>query len=189
MPFITEELWEKVFAGEGMLITSSWPEITSTGGEDAAAEIGFVVDLITQIRSIRNEMNVPVAAKPELVLINADAGKQAIAERNRPAIERLARVEAINLDTTAPEQSAQGVSQGLEFALPLAGILDFDAERARLNKDIKAAEGEIKKLDSKLNNQGFLAKAPEDVVEENRRRLDAEIETRDRLTLALKRLG
>jgi len=189
MPFITEELWEKVFAGEGMLITSSWPEITSTGGEDAAAEIGFVVDLITQIRSIRNEMNVPVAAKPELVLINADVGKQAIAERNRPAIERLARVEAINLDTTAPEQSAQGVSQGLEFALPLAGILDFDAERARLNKDIKAAEGEIKKLDSKLNNQGFLAKAPEDVVEENRRRLDAEIETRDRLTLALKRLG
>ena len=189
MPFITEELWEQVFAGGGMLITSSWPEITSTGGEDAAAEIGFVVDLITQIRSIRNEMNVPVAAKPELVLINADADKQAIADRNRPAIERLARVEAINLDTTAPQQSAQGVSQGLEFALPLAGILDFDAERARLNKEIKAAEGEIKKLDSKLNNQGFLAKAPEDVVEENRRRLDAEIETRDRLTLALKRLG
>ena len=73
--------------------------------------------------------------------------------------------------------------------MPLAGILDFDAERARLNKEIKAAEGEIKKLDGKLNNQGFLAKAPEDVVEENRRRLDAEIETRDRLTLALKRLG
>ena len=189
MPFITEELWEQVFAGEGMLITSSWPDITSTGGEDAAAEIGFVVDLITHIRSIRNEMNVPVAAKPELVLINAEADKQAIADRNRPAIERLARVEAINLDTTAPQQSAQGVSQGLEFALPLAGILDFDAERARLNKEIKAAEGEIKKLDSKLNNQGFLAKAPEDVVEENRRRLDAEIETRDRLTLALKRLG
>ncbi len=189
MPFITEELWEKVFKGEGMLITSSWPEITATGGDDAAAEISFVVDLITQIRSIRNEMNVPVAAKPELVLINPDAEKQAMIDRNRPAIERLARVEAINSGSTAPEQSAQGVSQGLEFALPLAGILDFDAERARLNKDIKSAEGEIKKLEGKLNNQGFLAKAPEDVVEENRRRLEAEIETRDRLTLALKRLG
>ena len=189
MPFITEELWEKVFKGEGMLITSSWPEITASGGDDAAAEISFVVDLITQIRSIRNEMNVPVAAKPELVLINPDAEKQAMIDRNRPAIERLARVEAINSGSTAPEQSAQGVSQGLEFALPLAGILDFDAERARLNKDIKSAEGEIKKLEGKLNNQGFLAKAPEDVVEENRRRLEAEIETRDRLTLALKRLG
>ena len=189
MPFITEELWEKVFNGEGMLINSSWPEITATGGDDAAAEISFVVDLITQIRSIRNEMNVPVAAKPELVLINPDAEKQAMIDRNRPAIERLARVEAINSGSTAPEQSAQGVSQGLEFALPLAGILDFDAERARLNKDIKSAEGEIKKLEGKLNNQGFLAKAPEDVVEENRRRLEAEIETRDRLTLALKRLG
>ena len=189
MPFITEELWEKVFAGQGMLITSSWPEITSTGGDDAAQDIGFVVDLITQIRSIRNEMNVPVSAKPDLVLINADADKQGIVERNRPAIERMARVAGVHLSDTAPDQSAQGVSQGLEFALPLAGILDFDAERARLNKDIKTAEGEIKKLDSKLNNQGFLAKAPEDVVEENRRRLEAEIETRDRLTLALKRLG
>ena len=189
MPFITEELWENVFAGEGMLITSSWPEITSAGGDSAAQEIAFVVDLITQIRSIRNEMNVPVSAKPELVLINADADKQGIADRNRPAIERLARVERIILGDTAPEQSAQGVSQGLEFAMPLAGILDFDAERARLNKEIKTAEGEIKKLDGKLNNQGFLAKAPEDVVEENRRRLEAEIETRDRLTLALKRLG
>ncbi len=189
MPFISEELWEKVFAGQGMLITSSWPEIKASEGGDAAAEIGFVVDLITQIRSIRNEMNVPVAAKPELVLLNADQDKKSRVERNRPAIERLARVSAISSSETAPEQSAQGVVEGLEFALPLTGILDFDAERARLSKDIKSAEGEIKKLEGKLNNAGFMAKAPADVVEENRRRLDAEIETRDRLTLALKRLG
>ena len=189
MPFISEELWEKVFAGQGMLITSSWPEINAAEGGDAAAEIGFVVDLITQIRSIRNEMNVPVAAKPELVLLNADQDKKSRVERNRPAIERLARVSAISSSETAPEQSAQGVVEGLEFALPLTGILDFDAERARLSKDIKSAEGEIKKLEGKLNNAGFMAKAPADVVEENRRRLDAEIETRDRLTLALKRLG
>ena len=189
MPFISEELWEKVFAGQGMLITSSWPEINAAEGGDAAAEIGFVVDLITQIRSIRNEMNVPVAAKPELVLLNADHDKKSRVERNRPAIERLARVSAISSSETAPEQSAQGVVEGLEFALPLTGILDFDAERARLSKDIKSAEGEIKKLEGKLNNAGFMAKAPADVVEENRRRLDAEIETRDRLTLALKRLG
>jgi valyl-tRNA synthetase len=172
-----------------MLITSSWPEINASEGGDAAAEIGFVVDLITQIRSIRNEMNVPVAAKPELVLLNADQDKKSLVERNRPAIERLARVSAISSSETAPKQSAQGVVEGLEFALPLTGILDFDAERARLSKDIKSAEGEIKKLEGKLNNAGFMAKAPADVVEENRRRLDAEIETRDRLTLALKRLG
>ena len=134
-------------------------------------------------------MNVPVAAKPELVLLNADQDKKSRVERNRPAIERLARVSAISSSETAPEQSAQGVVEGMEFALPLTGILDFDAERARLSKDIKSAEGEIKKLEGKLNNAGFMAKAPADVVEENRRRLDAEIETRDRLTLALKRLG
>ena len=193
MPFITEELWENVFAGEGMLISSAWPEIKANSGQDAASEIAFVVELITNMRSIRNEMNVPAAAKPNLVLVATSADLGAIIDRNRAQIERLARVENISDVDTAPEQSAQGLAQSgglsVEFAIPLAGILDFDAERARLGKDIKAAEGEIKKLEGKLNNQGFLAKAPDDVVEENRRRLAQEIETRDRLSLALERLG
>ena len=193
MPFITEELWENVFAGEGMLISSAWPEIKANSGQDAASEIAFVVELITNIRSIRNEMNVPAAAKPTLVLVAPSADLGAIIDRNRAQIERLARVENISNADAAPEQSAQGLAQSgglsVEFAIPLAGILDFDAERARLGKDIKAAEGEIKKLEGKLNNQGFLAKAPDDVIEENRRRLAQEIETRDRLSLALERLG
>ena len=189
MPFITEELWEKVFGGKEMLITSAWPQPLNVDHGDAAAEIGFVVDLVTAVRSIRNEMNVPANAKPNLVLRSRGDDLAGRIERNRNAIERLARVETINLSDDLPEQSALGVVEGIEFALPLEGILDFDAERARLKKDIAAVEKEMAKLEGKLNNPGFLAKAPEDVVEENRQRLADEKDTRDRLTLALERLG
>ena len=191
MPFITEELWEKVFGHKDMLITSTWENISTPSEEGATQEIGFVVDLITAIRSLRNEMNIPVSAKPQLILTSDNA--MAIVQRNQSAVERLARVENIQKSDQFPAQPAQGVAQGVvrgqEFALPLEGILDFDAERTRLNKEIKSAEGEIKKLEGKLGNQGFLAKAPQDVVDENKRRLDAEIDTKERLSLALKRLG
>ncbi|MGC6485086.1 MAG: valine--tRNA ligase [Candidatus Puniceispirillales bacterium] len=189
MPFITEELWEKVFAGQDMLITSAWPETLAVDHGEAAAEIGFVVDLVTAVRSIRNEMNVPASARPGLVLRGGVDGLDGKIDRNRNALERLARVTEISIAETLPEQSALGVVDGIEFALPLEGILDFDAERARLKKDIAAAEKEMAKLEGKLNNPGFLAKAPEAVVEENRQRLADETDTKERLAVALERLG
>ena len=96
MPFITEELWEKVFAGKDMLITSSWPEAPDANHGEAAAEIGFVVDLVTAVRSIRNEMNVPASAKPELVLREGDTDLAGRIDRNRNAIG-LAWVSAITI--------------------------------------------------------------------------------------------
>ncbi|MCE2517516.1 MAG: class I tRNA ligase family protein, partial [Alphaproteobacteria bacterium] len=189
MPFISEELWEKVFGGEGMLITTTWTEIDTPDAKGAAEEISFIVELITAVRSLRNEMNIPAAAKPDLVLLEGQASKKAAIERNRPALQRLARINTISFAEAMPGQSAQGVTQGQDFALPLEGILDFDAERARLTKELKAGEGEVKKLEGKLNNQGFMAKAPQEVVEENRRRLEAEQDTKTRLALALERLG
>ncbi|XDZ66890.1 valine--tRNA ligase [Alphaproteobacteria bacterium LSUCC0684] len=189
MPFLTEELWQKVFGNSGMLITSRWPDISTGDNSKAAAEIGFIVDLITAIRSIRNEMNVPVAAKPELVLPSGDETLRRRVEGNLASVLRLARVEEVSFAETMPAQSAQGVVDGIGFALPLAGILDFDAERARLEKEITAVEQEIRKLEGKLGNPGFMAKAPEDVIEENRRRLAEENETRARLSLARDRLG
>ena len=188
MPFITEELSEKVFHGQSMLITDAWPEIKRPVAVEAATEIGFVVDLITAVRSLRNEMNIPANAKPELVLVSGGDDLAGRIDRNRNALLRLARVEKITLADAVPGQSAQGVVGGINFALPLEGILDFDAERARLNKEIGVVEKEIAKIAGKLNNQGFLAKAPEEVVEENRQRLADETDTRDRLQLALERL-
>ena len=106
------------------------------------------------------------------------------------SIIRLARVTAIIAsEGELPKQSARSTVAGVDIAMPLADILDFDAEKERLNKEIKAAEAEIMKLSRKLENEGFLAKAPEAVVEENRRRLAEDETRRNGLQAALKRLS
>ena len=188
MPFITEELWKEIFEGENMLISSSWPERDVSHFEDAGVQISFVFDIISTIRSLRNEMNIPASAKPDLVILTNETLNENWITDHRDAILRLARLNDIRFEQDMPAQSAQTVVSGVEIAIPLAGVLDFDAEKKRLSDSLKATEIEVKKLESKLNNPGFVNKAPADVVEENKRRLDAEIEQRNKLDTAIKRL-
>jgi valyl-tRNA synthetase len=188
MPFITEELWKEIFEGEDMLISSSWPERDVSHFEDAGVQISFVFDIISTFRSLRNEMNIPASAKPDLVILTNETLNENWITDHRDAILRLARLNDIRFEQDMPPQSAQAVVSGVEIAIPLAGVLDFDAEKKRLSDALKATEIEVKKLESKLNNPGFVNKAPADVVEENKRRLDAEIEQRNKLDTAIKRL-
>ena len=188
MPFITEELWKEIFEGENMLISSSWPERDVSHFDDAGVQISFVFDIISTIRSLRNEMNIPASAKPDLVILTNETLNENWITDHRDAILRLARLNDIRFEQDMPAQSAQTVVSGVEIAIPLAGVLDFDAEKKRLSDSLKATEIEVKKLESKLNNPGFVNKAPADVVEENKRRLDAEIEQRNKLDTAIKRL-
>ena len=185
MPFITEELWEKLVKGEGMLITSRCEIIKIPEVRGRLEDISFIIDLITTIRSIKDEMNIPASVKPELILMPSDHSEAIM--RNAPQIIRLARVKGVVFEDTLPKKSAQGVVDDQEFALLYD--IDMDAERARLKKDITAISVEIKKIKGKLKNQGFIAKAPEHVVAENRRRLAAENDTKSRLMLALERLA
>ena len=188
MPFITEELWKEIFEGEDMLISSSWPERDVSHFEDAGVQISFVFDIISTIRSLRNEMNIAASAKPDLVILTNETLNENWITDHQDAILRLARLNDIRFEQDMPPQSAQAVVSGVEIAIPLAGVLDFDAEKKRLSDSLKATEIEVKKLESKLNNPGFVNKAPADVVEENKRRLDAEIEQRNKLDTAIKRL-
>ena len=188
MPFITEELWKEIFEGEHMLISSSWPERDVSHFEDAGVQISFVFDIISTIRSLRNEMNIAASAKPDLVILTNETLNENWITDHRDAILRLARLNDIRFEQDMPPQSAQAVVSGVEIAIPLAGVLDFDAEKKRLSDALKATAIEVKKLESKLNNPGFINKAPADVVEENKRRLDAEIEQRNKLDTAIKRL-
>ncbi|MGB0181164.1 MAG: valine--tRNA ligase [Candidatus Puniceispirillales bacterium] len=188
MPFITEELWKEIFDGEDMLISSPWPERDTADFANAGEQIGFIFDIIGTIRSLRNEMNIPVSAKPDLVLLLSEALNKDWVIDHRESILRLARLNDIRFEQDMPPQSAQAVVNGVEIAIPLAGVLDFDAERKRLSDALKATEAEVKKLESKLNNPGFVSKAPADVIEENKRRLDAELEQRNKLDIAIKRL-
>jgi len=192
MPFITEELWKEIFSGDEMLISSPWPERDVSGYVGAGEQIGFIFELITTVRSLRNEMNVPASAKPELVLLDGKAthaGWQDWIATHKDAMIRMAQLKDIRLAEAIPPQSAQAVVAGVEMAMPLADVLDFDAEKKRLNTALIAAESEVKKIESKLNNQGFVSKAPAEVIEENKRRLEVEIERRDKIETALNRLN
>ena len=173
MPFLSEELNEKIFASPDMLISAAWPEPHKAARADTGIQL--VIDAVSQLRTIRSEMNVPLSAKPVLLMRGAAADQQAVLEEMRPAILRLARLEGMRFDEADfPTGTAEAAVGGMELGLPLAGILDFDAERARLDKEIAAVQKEAAKLSAKLSNAGFLAKAPQEVVAENQRRLEEE---------------
>ncbi|MDX2275420.1 MAG: valine--tRNA ligase [Hyphomonadaceae bacterium] len=189
MPFITEELWARL--GEfgqkrtGMLISDRWPKLpASLIDEDAEAEIDWMVRLIEETRSTRSELNVPAGAKIPLLLIGADAATEARLERYQDLIDRMARLEYSTSAPAAPKGSVTFVIDGVTAALPLEGVVDLPAEAARLSKEIAKLEGEIKKMDAKLGNADFVAKAPEEVVEELRERRDESEEARVKLMRA-----
>ena len=187
MPFITEELNEKIFASDEMLITSSWPELPSF---DQDTQIDFVIDVISEIRTMRAEMNVPLSAKPDLLLRGMKDEQAHVISEMESSILRLARLSSVKAhQDEMPKQSARTSLAQVDLALPLAGILDFEAEKARLEKEIKATSGEIEKISKKLSNEGFIAKAPEAVIEENRRRLAEEEARKTGLEAALKRVN
>jgi valyl-tRNA synthetase len=188
MPYISEALWP-AFRGEevSILALSQWPKLSYSDAV-AAGEINWLVELVSAIRSVRSEMNVPPAAKTPLVAIGGDPALEQRLQRYRAAIERLARVDDMRLAETTPSGAAQIVAGGTMFALPLAGIIDFVAEKSRLEKEIARIYGEIGRIDKKLANENFVARAPEDVVEAEREKRAAYAADGERLAAALKRV-
>jgi valyl-tRNA synthetase len=189
MPFITEEIWEKLKLGDGLLMLSSWPDLPRAEDEAAKAELDWVVQAITEIRALRSEMNVPAGAR--LVLGYKDAAQTAVARLNAHAdiIRTLARLERIEPDAGTARGAVQIVVPEATLVLPLAGVIDANAERGRLGKEIGKLAGEIDKIDKKLANPGFLAKADPEVVEDQRERREEAEAARIRLATALERLG
>jgi valyl-tRNA synthetase len=188
MPYISEALWPAFRGEEGrVLALSQWPT-PSYSDPVAAGEINWLVELVSAIRSIRSEMNVPPASKTPLVAVAGDSALEQRLQRYRAAIERLARVDDIRLANTAPSGAAQIVAGGATFALPLAGIIDFAAEKTRLEKEIARIDGEIGRIDKKLANESFVARAPEEVVEAEREKRAAYAADGKRLAAALKRV-
>ena len=188
MPYLTEELNEKIFGSADMMISQSWPSRVERPETEAPDEIRYLINLISEIRYIRSEMNVPLSAKPVLQLRRTSDLQNRAIETNRAALLRLARLDSFEPVENFGKGTARGTVDGVDIGLPLAGILDLDAERARLEKAIGGVTGEIDKIARKLDNPGFVAKAPEEVVEENRRRLDEETSRRGALEAALARL-
>jgi valyl-tRNA synthetase len=186
MPFITEELWAVTGRHETLLTLEAWPGGVSLTDDKAEAEIGWVIDLVTAIRSVRAEMNI-TAAIP-LVLAGASAESKARAERWAEFIKRLARVSEISSAATAPQGSVQLIVRGETAALPLKGVIDVAAERARLTKEMQKADADIARVDAKLNNPNFMARAPEEVVEEEREKREEAVARKAKIAEALERI-
>jgi valyl-tRNA synthetase len=195
MPFLTEELWGQTADlgaprdHKGLLMMARWPDLPSSLIDPTAdAEIGLIVETISEGRSVRQELNVPASAKPALLVVETTPAQRAIIEASAPLIAQLLRVSEITFTDTAPDGSIPFVVEGATFALPVAEFIDLAAERARLTKDVGGLTGEIAKLSGKLGNADFVARAPEEVVEENRERLAEAQDAKAKLESALKRL-
>jgi valyl-tRNA synthetase len=186
MPFITEELWGVTGKRDALLALSGWPKLDDLTDDKAEAEIGWVIDLVTAVRSVRAEMNM-TAAIP-LALAGASKETQGRAERWAEFIKRLARVSDISSAASAPPGSVQLLVRGEVVALPLKGVIDFAAERARLAKEMQKAAADIARVDAKLSNEKFVANAPVDIVEEEKEKREEAITRRAKLAEAVERL-
>jgi valyl-tRNA synthetase len=176
MPFLTEELWAiKGEAGprrEGPLALGPWPTQGFEVDEAVEAEIGWVVDLIAEIRSVKSEMGVPPSTLTPLVLVAPSERAETSARARSESIRRLARVSSVDRAEAAPPGSLELVVRGEAVALPLAGVVDLAAERARLDKEIVRVRQELAKVEAKLGNPDFVARAPEDIFAEHEERLE-----------------
>ena len=192
MPFITEELW--AVTGEQQARncsrSSAWPSLEGLADDKAEAEIGWVIDLVTAIRSVRAEMNITVSDPAGAAPASSDGNASARAERWAEFIKRLARVSEISSRRRrAPQGSVQLVVRGEVAALPLKGVIDLAAERARLAKEMQKAEADIARVDAKLDNRQIRReRAPEEVVEEEKEKRDEAVARKAKIAEALERL-
>jgi valyl-tRNA synthetase len=194
MPFVTEELWQLTqnvpspLVGEGrsLLTLSDWPAFQGIGDAKAEAEIGWVIDLVTAIRSVRAEMNVNVPLSLVMVQVGDHVWERT--QRWSEFIMRMARVSEVTRTPKFPQGAVQLVVRGEVAALPLKGVIDLAAERTRLAKEMAKADADIARVDAKLGNANFVARAPEEVVEEEKEKREEAQARKAKIAEALERL-
>ncbi len=191
IPFVTEILWAEFgFGKKGNLMIAKWPEekkIMPSHGEAASAEINWIIRLITEIRTLRAVMNVPPATRLALIIKDADASNLQRVENWMDSIKRMAKIDNVQpLQGEMPKGAAQTVLDEATLILPLEGIIDLEAERARLEKEIKKILDEINKVEKKLSNDNFISRAKPEIVEENRQRLAQFQSEKEKIQDALK---
>jgi valyl-tRNA synthetase len=188
MPFITEEIWQHL-PKEGKSITiAAWPK-ADAGLEhpEAAKEMSLLMDVIRSVRNIRAEVNVPMSKKIELFIKASDEKALSILQKGKNYIERFCNPEklVIATDISAPDKSMTSVVTGAELFLPLAGLIDIDQEVARLEKELKSLDFEVERVQKKLANEGFVSKAPAQVIAEERAKEQDYLEKRDKIQARL----
>ncbi len=188
MPFITEELWGQS-GGDGMLISHAWPAFDDSAIDAAAdTEINWLIDIVNEIRSIRSEMNVPGSARAKLMLTGASDVTRARLATHEDILLFLGRLSEVKAADHAPQGSVPFVAAEATAHLAIAEFIDVKAEAARLEKEMTAFDKTIEQTQKKLGNPDFVARAPEEVIEENRERLNEAMSGKTKLSAALERL-
>ena len=178
MPFITEEIWQRVapLAGKSgpTLMLQPWPEFNPERLDEAAeGDIEWVKAFMLGIRQIRGEMNISMAKRIDVVLGDASESDQRRLADNEPLLKKLAKLESVRVlaQGEEPPLSATALVGDMQVLVPMAGLIDKDAELARLDKEIGRLDGEVKRVGGKLGNAGFVDKAPAEVIDKERAKL------------------
>jgi valyl-tRNA synthetase len=189
MPFITEELWHALGDRPFDLIHAQWPQPEAAVDAEASAEISWMIRLVSEVRTAKNELGIAPGARLNAHIRDASPQTQERLKRQQAAINRVARIDSVSAEP-APEGGAiQLVIDEATFVIPLAGVIDLDAERARITKAIEAATKEAKSLEVRLNNPAFVDKAKPEAVDKARADHAEKAAEAERLTAALSRLG
>lgn len=190
MPFITEELWDNLTIRSGKLIHAAWPTDETVNGADKN-EIDRAIDIISAIRSLRSAMNLPAGAKLHAFVKDAAAETLSVVERQKALICKLARLEELDAlgNREVTKDMVQTVSCEAAILIPLKGVVDFEAERARLQKELETLNKNLEGYSRKLNNESFVAKAPAAVVAEEKRRQAEAQENKSKVEEALARIA
>ncbi|MCW2393205.1 valyl-tRNA synthetase [Sphingobium sp. B1D7B] len=189
MPFITEELWHAQGTRPYDLIVAQWPAPAAQVDAQASAEIDWLIRMVSEIRTARAELGVPPGAKLTAIVNEANPQTRGRVERLTPALSRLARIETWQFDGEATGGAAQVVVDEATVVLPLEGVIDIEAERARLTKSLHAAQKEAKSLEGRLANPAFVEKAKPEAVDKARADHAEKVAEFQRLEAALTRLG
>lgn len=190
MPFITEELWDNLTVRSGKLIHAAWPTDETVNAADKN-EIDRAIDIISAIRSLRSAMNLPAGAKLHAFVKDAAAETLSVVERQKTLICKLARLEELDAlgNRKVTKDMVQTVSREAAILIPLKGVVDFEAERARLQKELETLNKNLEGYSRKLNNESFVAKAPAAVVAEEKRRQAEALENKAKVEEALARIA
>lgn len=182
MPFITEEIWQNLpHQGESITV-SAWPVVVSEYTDvEAAAEMKLLTEMIRAVRNIRAEVNTPMSKKIKMLVKAKDVATLKVVEKNRAYIERFCNPEELQMgvEIESPDKAMTAVITGMEIILPLAGLINIDEEIARLEKELDKLNKEVDRVQKKLSNAGFIKKAPENVIAEERAKEQDYLEKRD----------
>ena len=190
MPYVTEALWGQIADRPKMLVHADWPAHGSDLVDPAAdREMNWVIGLIEDVRSARQQMHVPAGLQIPVLQIELDAAGQAALDRNEALVKRLARIDSITVADTPPKGAVTVAVEGGTFCLPLADVIDVGAEKARLEKTLARLEKEMGGLKGRLSNPKFVESAPEDVVEDTRAQLAQKEDEAAKLAAARDRLA